>query len=212
MAQKFEVDGKEVEFYSADDLAAAKTAVEGEWKPKVDELTGKLEKAISDGRSKSKSITDFKELTDAQYAKLGEAEQTIYDNQKLIADQGKIISAADQKAYDSARAGVISKVANGNKDLVEKITAMYDLVGLEDDTPEKMEIRARAARGALGETQPDLLNSLGFVGGGWAPKPKEDTSDGKKTFADTDAGKAGAAELGLKINYTDEEKKRLGIA
>ena len=213
--QKVEIDGKEVEVYLASEVTeretAAKAAVEAEWKPKVDDLTTKYEKAVADGRSKSKSIADFKELTDSQYAKLDEVQKTLYDNQKLIADQGKVISEIDQKTYESAVAAGIARVVGADKATQEKVKAMYDAINLEDDTPEKIETRARAALGALGGSQPDLLSSLGFVGGGWQSKPNETKAKEGDTFADTDAGRAAARELGLKIEYTEAEKKALGI-
>jgi hypothetical protein len=78
------------------------------------------------------------------------------------------------------------------------MSEMYDLIGIKAQTPEQIEAKVLMTLGAIGTSTPDLVASVnGFSGGSYAP-PVVPGNDGK-SFADSDAGKAGANELGLTL-------------
>lgn len=207
----------EIEVFTTDELnakvAEAKTSVEGEWKPKVEKLTGDLTEAEKRGAARAVEMGQFRKLNEDQKAKLTETERSLYDNMELLNGEREKNAGADKKAYDGAVAAAIRGIVGKNDALFQKTLDMYGVIGLEDVTPEQIATKAKAAFGALGMASPDLLASAGFrTDGAFEPPQKVKDPNEKPSFADTDEGKAAARSLGLKIEYTDEEKKQLGIA
>ncbi len=195
--QKVEIDGAEVEVYTAEEhtaaLEAAKTAVKGEYEPKVAELTGQLTEAQKAAAERSGQFKEFRKLSEEQVEKLSEAQKTIYQNTVLLAEKDAKIAEGAKISRDSAITAAIAAKVSDTK-VAAEVRKMYDIIGLTDDTAEGIAARTTAALGALGANQPDLLASVGLGGGTFdVPAPRND----KKSFADTDAGKALAAELGL---------------
>ena len=200
-------EGAEIEVYTAEEVTAretaAKTEVEGIWKPQLVEATEKLTDAEKRAAERAGEFANFRKLSDEQVAKLTVAERTIYENTLLLqAEKDKNIEN-DKKVYDAAvDATIRAKVGNDPK-LFEKAKAMYKVIGLEDATPEQMQQRATAAVGALVQTEPDLLAVIGVSSSGSYMPPVAAAKD--DSFAATERGKAGAAELGLIIEAPKKE-------
>ncbi len=197
--QEVEINGEMVEVYTAEEhtaaVDAAKVAVEGEWKPKVDTLTKDLTEAQRAAAVRSGEFKEFRKLSEEQVEKLSEAQKTIYQNTLLLAEKdAKLAEGAKTSRESAVTAAIRAKVSD--EKIAAEVRKMYDIIGLDDATPEGIVARTNAALGALNTTQPDLLASIGFSGGSFQPPQKE--SD-KESFADTDAGKGLAKELGLEI-------------
>lgn len=199
MSQKIEIDGVETELFTADELAAKAAEIEGIYKPQVEKLTGDLTAAQKASQERAAEFgqarTKFEELSKEQLSKLSEAELVIYNNTRILAEKDAQIAESNKKVHDSAvDAALKAKVGNDPK-LLEKAKAMYSVIGLEDLTPEQISSRAAAAVGALMQSEPDLLASISVsLGGTYAPPVVVKTDE---SFANTEAGKAGAADLGL---------------
>ncbi len=197
--QEVEINGEMVEVYTAAerdaDIAAAKTAVEGEWKPKVDGLTKDLTEAQKAAAARSGEFKEFRRLSEEQVEKLSEANRVIYQNTVLLADKDAKLAEGEKNTRETAiNAAIAAKVSDAK--VAAEVRKMYDIIGLDDSTPEKIAERTQAALGALGANQPDMLAAVGLGGGTWEPPT---TARTEKSFADTDNGKALAAELGLQV-------------
>lgn len=191
-------DTKQIEVFTAEEVATKTAAVEATYKPQVTELTEKLTEAEKRSAERAGEFAQFRKLSEEQVSKLTIAEKTIYENGLALQAEREKNVASEKKTYEAAvDATIRSKVGNDSK-LFEKAKDMYKVIGLEDITPEQMQARATAAVGALMQTEPDLLASIGVsVGGTYEPpKPK---AQGEGSYADTEAGKAAAAALGLTI-------------
>lgn len=196
--------GEDVEVFTAEDVAAreatTRTAVENEWKPKVQaevDLRTAAEKRADDKAVQlSQQRTTFEKLSEEQLTKLSDAERIIYNNQKIMADSAEREAATAKTAKENAVAAAIRAKVGTDQKLFDKAKDMYAILGLDDSSQEGIEKRVIASLGALGSTEPDLLAGAGFSGGSFVP-PVEVKKDGDKTFADSDQGKAGAAELGI---------------
>jgi len=195
-------DGKEIEVYTASEVqereAAAKAAVEGEYKPKLEDLTGKLTKAEQAAAQRAVEFGQFRKLSEDQVKALSEKDAIIYANQlkfqELAEADAKKRKEAIEAQVDSA---LRSKIGTDEK-LFAKAKEMYGLIGIEANTPEEISKKVLVTLGAVGQAEPDLIASVFGAGSGSfePPKPK---GEGEKTFADTEAGKKAAAELGLVI-------------
>lgn len=195
---KVEIDGVETEVFTAADVTARETAVRGEFEPKLTAAQQEADRLSGLLKERAEEFKGFRKLSDEQVEKLDIASRTIYENGlALEAEREKnagYAKAAKESAIDVA---IRSKVGTDAK-LFEEAKKMYQIVGLEDNTPEGIAARATAAFGALSTSQPDLLASAGFsFGGGFAPP--EEKSKGEQTFADTDAGKEFAKKMGMVI-------------
>lgn len=202
----------EIEVFTTDELAAkvaeATAAAEGVWKPKLGELETKLTEAQQRVADRAVQMGQFRKLSDEQKAKLDETQRLLYDNMELLDAERTKNAGADKKAYDTAVASAIRGIVGKNDVLFGKVKDMYDVIQLEDVTPEQVAVRAKAAFGALGMSSPDLLASAGFrTDGAFEPPSEKKDPNAKESFADTPEGKAAAAALGLKIDLTDDEKK-----
>ncbi len=211
--QKVEINGEEVEVYTAAerdaDIAAAKAAVEGEYKPKLTAAETESKRLEGLLEVRAGEFGEMRKLSEEQLSKLTAAERINYENVMLLAAEREKNSKADKAAYEATVTATIrGKVGNDPK-LFEEARKMYDLIGLEDITPEGVGRRADAAIGALGRIEPDLLAAAGMGGGDFKPPVQGD--GGKTSFADSEAGKVMANELGIQTEYTAEQKKVLGI-
>lgn len=213
MVHKVEIDGVETEVYTAAerqaDIDAAKAATEGEWKPKMDAVTTDLTEARKALGERTTEFAQFRKLNTEQVAQLAEKDRIIYQNQLSINEEREKFAATAKTAHEAAITSVIKTKVGSDEKLAAEARKMYDLVGLEDLTPEQIAIRADAAIGALARTQPDLLAAAGLGSGGNFEPPRQ--GDETTSFADTPAGKQLANELGIQTEYTPEQKKALGL-
>lgn len=212
MSQKVEIDGAEVEVYTADEVTARETAARdaaaGEWKPKYEQTTAELAEARKALGNRAEEFSQFRKMSDEQKAKLTEQDRVIYENQlALNAEREKNVASEKVQKEAAVTSAIRSKVGSDEK-LFAKVKGMYDVLGLDGNTPEQIASKVAAAIGALGGTEPDLLAAAGFSVGGFEP-PKQ--GNDKASFADSEGGKGLAAALGLKTEYTVEEKKRLNL-
>lgn len=203
MTMKIENDkGEEIEVYTADEVqareAAARTAVEGEYKPKLEDLTGKLTKAEQSAAQRAVEFGQFRKLSEDQVKALSEKDAIIYANQLKFQEMAEADVAAKKLAAETTRDAVIRAKVGTDQKLFDKVKDMYSLIGIEANTTQEIERKVLATLGALGQTEPDLVATIsGFNVGSFEP-PKQKT-DQDKSFADTDAGKAAAKELGLTL-------------
>lgn len=199
--RKVEIDGEEVEVYTAAErdtaIAETRTAVEGEWKPKFEtaeqekvRLAGILE---ARGRELVGQEAKFKKLSDEQYAKLEEKDRTIYDNQVALNDRDAKIADADKKVHESSVDAAIRAKVGTDTNLFTKVKEMYAIINLEDLSADQIAQKVNVAFGAVGTTAPDLLAAAGFTSGGFEP-PRRETKD---SFADSERGKEIAGRLGI---------------
>lgn len=210
--QKVEINGEPVDVYTAAerdaDIAAAKKEVTDSFNPKLTEAEKektRLEELLA---IRSGEIKGIRKLSDDAVSKLTAAERVIYENGIEIAEANKRADDSKKAAHESAIISTIrTKVGNDEK-LYTEAKKMYDILGLTDNTPDEMNVRVDAAIGALGRTQPDLLAAAGMGGGRFEPPVRE---AGAKSYAETEQGKQGAAELGIQLEYTDAQKKALGL-
>lgn len=201
--QTVEINGEQVEVYTVAEhtaaVDAAKAAVEGEWKPKVDGLNVKLtdaEKAAAKRAAEFGAARgEFNRLSEEQQAKMSATELTLYKNQELLAEKDKQLGESAKVAKENAVAAAIRAKVGTDQKLFEETLKMYGMIGLDDATSEGITARATAALGALGSTQPDLLATAGFANGAYLPPTPPGPAS--NSFADSDAGKAMAKELGL---------------
>lgn len=199
-------EGVEIEVYTAEEVktqteTAVSTAVKakevefGKTKAEIDTELANAKKALGE---RAAEFGQFRKLNEETVAKLTVAERTIYENQKSMAEE-KEKNQATEKAATEARvtAAIRAKVGTDEK-LFTKVKGMYDIIGIEAKTPEEIEKKTLAALGALGQTEPDLVATVaGFSGGSYTPPVVK--KEGEGSFADSERGKSGAAELGLKF-------------
>lgn len=194
-------DGKEIEVYTADEVAAASTAAatakEAEFTPKLTAAEGEKTRLEGLLKDRAAEFAGFRKLSDDQVAKLDEKDRVIYENQiELQKEREKGVESA-KKTREATISSKIREKVGTDETLFNKVKEMYEVINIEDATPEQVEVRVAAALGALSTTSPDLLAKVaGFGGGTFAPPVIKQEGDGK-SFADSEAGKAGAAELGL---------------
>lgn len=201
MSQKIEINGVDTEVFTEEEVmareTAARTAVEGEYKPKLEEATTKLTAAEQAAAARAAEFGQFRRLSDEQVKQLSEKDTIIYRNQELLAEeQKKNLDSATTIKKASIDAAIRAAVGTDQK-IFDEAKKMYDLIGIEDNSPEGVATRVKAAIGALGTTAPDLLAAAGFSSGSFEP-PKQ-AQQGEESFADSERGKQGASELGIII-------------
>lgn len=196
MSQKVDIDGEEVEVYTADEVAAAKAEVEGQFKPQIDELNGKLTEAEKRAAERAGEFKQFRELNEKQVAELSEKDRILYENTKALKAATDEIAAERNKGIKAQVDAAIAAKAGGNEKLANRMKDMWAVIGIDATTPEAIAQKANMVLGALSTTEPDLVASVGTFSG--AALPPNGAGEGKN-FADTERGKAGADELGLKI-------------
>lgn len=203
---KVEHEGAEIEVYTADEV---KAQVEGEVAKVKTEFGGKVTDLESELTIAKKALGDragefkqFRELHADVVEKLSVAERTIYENQKLQHEE-KVKREGDEKVKrEGLVANAIKAKTGADEKLFEKVKGMYELIGIEANTSEEIERKVLATLGAIGSTEPNALASIaGFSSGSYIPPTQ---NNNEKSFADSEKGKAGAAELGLKL---DADKK-----
>lgn len=207
---KVEIDGAEVEVYTAAErdaaIAETRTAVEGEYKPKLTtaEAEQKRLQGLIDSRAEEfkNAGEKFRRLSDEQVAALDAAQRTIYENQAALQTEREGRIASDKRVYESTRDTAIRTKVGSDTALFDKVKEMYGVIQLEDVTPEQMTARVNAAFGAVGTTSPDLLAAAGFGSGNFEPPVQKEN---EKSFADTEGGKALAEKLGMMVEAPKQQ-------
>lgn len=206
MPKTIELDGEQVEVFTAAEVEAAKTeiktTVEAEYAPKLADLTTKITAAETAAAARAGEFTNFRKLSDEQVAALAEKDRIIYQNSLVLKEEQDKRVALEKTTHDNAVTSVIKGKAGTNADLQKKMEEMWPLIQIEALTPEQMEAKAQMVLGAISTTTPNLLAGvIGFTGS-YAPPSGDD--DGKKGFGETERGKAMAGALGL---LTEAPKK-----
>lgn len=183
-------------------VTEAVTAKETEFSGVKTELEGKIAEKDKALGARANEFAQFRKLTDEAYAKLDDVSKQLYENQ-LAQNTEREKRAEDEKVAHAATVDSFLKTKAGTDEkLFSKMKEMWAIVGIEANNPEQMEQKAKMILGAIGTTEPDLLASIGGLNGGvFAPGQSggDRTVERKESFADTEKGKAGAAELGLPI-------------
>lgn len=194
-------DGEEIEVYTADEVQARETAAaaakEAEYAPKITDLEGKLTDTTKRLNERTGEFAQFRKLNDEQVAKLSEAERINYENTLALQKSEEARVAAETNAQKSLVTTAIKVKAGTNTKLEEEMTKAWELVNVVATTPEEVELKAQMVLGMLSVQQPDLVASANGFNGGFAP-PAPPRKEGD-SFADTDAGKTLANELGLTL-------------
>lgn len=197
-------DGAEVEVYTAEEVAAAKTeaataaakAKDDEYTPKLAEVTGKLTEAEKAAAQRAGEFAQFRKLSDEQVAALTEKDRIIYQNGLALKESEDKRVAAETKNQTDAVNTVIKAKANGNAELQKKIEEMWPLIGVEATTPEQIELKAQMVLGAISTTTPNLIASAAGFNGTYTPPGGEGEG---QSFAATEGGKGLADKLGLTL-------------
>lgn len=190
-----------MEVFTADEVTAreeaARTAVKGEYEPKLTDLTGKLTEAEKRAAERAGEFAEFRKLRDEDVAKLSEKDRIIYENQVRFDAAEKQRTADAETAQKSAVDNAIKAKAGDNAALIEKMTTMWDVIKVDAKTPEQIEAKMLMVLGAISTTTPDLVATVnGFGGGSFQPPSTKKDGD---SFADTEGGKSLGAKLGLKL-------------
>lgn len=208
MSKLFDKDGNEVEAFLPDEVQvqvnAATEGVKAEYAPKLTALETELGTTKQALNERSGEFAQFRKLNDDVVAKLSVAERTIYENGLALHEANEKTATLEKEKVENTIKSVIKSKAGDNEPLAKKMTDMWSLFGIEATTPEAMEQKAVMILGAIGTQEPDLVATVaGFNGGHLPPKPIAQKEG--ETFADTEAGKKGAADLGL-ILETPQQK------
>lgn len=199
---KIEHEGQEIEVYTADEVVAretaAKTAAETEFKPKLEGLEKELGEARTALGARAGEFAQFRKLSDDQLKQLTEKDRIIYENQLSLQTEREKNAKLETERKTSAIDAAIKARTGSDEKLFAKVKEAYGIVQLKDETPEQLSTRVMAALGVASVSEPSLAAQVtGFTGGSYAPP--QPAGAGGKSFADTEAGKAGANELGLTI-------------
>jgi hypothetical protein len=191
--------GEEIEVYTAEELQAAVTAKEGELTPKLTQAQQDLEEARTALGARATEFSQFRKLNDEQVKKLTIAERTIYEN-GLALEEERQRREASEKATREAQVDSALRAKVGTDDkLFTKAKEMWAIIGIDPKTPEEVERKVLMVLGAIGTTEPNLVAAVpGFTGGTYIPPVTKKEGEGE-SFADTEQGKAAAAELGLTL-------------
>lgn len=197
-----DVSGEEIEVFTATEVSereeTARTAIRGEYDPKVKTLEEELSGAKTALGERASEFAQFRKLNDEQVGKLTIAERTIYENGLALDAANNARVLAETATRDAQIDGVIKVKSNGNPELAAKMKEMWAVIGLEATTPELIETKATMVLGALSTTVPDLVATANAFNGGTYTPPQPAKKEGE-SFADTEQGKLAAAELGLTI-------------
>lgn len=194
--------GEDIEVYTAEEMNAQ---VDEKLKAKDEEFGVKLtakEQELADARKalgdRAGEFKQFRKISDEAVQKLGVAERTIYENQLLMQQMKEEGEAKNKQSLDNTIDMAIRAKTGGDEKLYTKIKETYSVINLEANTSEQITNKINMAIGAIGITEPNILAELGsFQGGSF--QPKIDDTNKEKTYADTDAGKGLAAQIGLKL-------------
>ena len=194
MAKAFNEAGEEIEVFTAEDVAAAKTEIENQYKPQVEQTQKERDEARAALAERTGDFARFRKLNEDQVKQLSEKDRIIYENSLALAKANDDRVEGEKKVLNSNIDTALRAKVGTNDKLFEEAKKMWDIVGITAVTPEEIAAKTNIVLGALSQAQPDLIASSGFAGGSFEP-PKVVTTE--KSFADTPEGEAAAKELGL---------------
>ena len=149
-------------------------------------------KALAD---RAGEFRQFRKLSDDSIAKLSITEKTLYDNNLLLQEQMEKNKQLEKSAYENKIDSVLRSKAGNDEKLFQKMKDTWSIIGVDAQTPEQIELKSKMVLGAISVSEPNLVaNTSGFSGGYMPPVPQ---GQAEKSFADTEQGKAFAADLGL---------------
>lgn len=195
-------DGSEVEVFTAEEVQAK---VSDEVKKKETEFgkvqTG-LESQLTEAKTalgeRAKEFVQFRKLNAETVQKLSVTERALYENQLVQEKKDEERTLKEKEQQKASVDSAIRAKAGNNEKLFTKMKEVWDVIGIDATTPEQISSKLGMVIGAISSSQPDLVASIGDFRGSHMP-PELGGGAGNKSFADTEKGKAGAAELGLII-------------
>lgn len=207
MAKLYDENGAVVEGAMLPDevttkVSEAVTAKETEFNTTKTELEGKLAEKDRALGARANEFAQFRKLTDDAVAKLSDVEKQLYENQLAQQTDREAREVSDKATREANVKSFIRTKAGTDDKLFAKMEEMWAVVGIQANTPEEMEQKAKMIIGAIGSTEPDLIASLGSMNGS-AFVPGGNTEGGQKNedagFGTTEKGKNFAADLGIVI-------------
>lgn len=190
-------EGVEVEVYTAEELKSAVKVKEeefGKTKTQIEKERDDARKALGE---RTTEFGHFRKLNEEQLKKLDEKDLIIYNNGLKLKEAEDKRTADEKKAREASIEGAIRSKVGTDEKLFGKAKDMYNLIGVEANTPAEMEKKVMMVLGAIGSTEPDLVASVqGFGGGSYQPPV---TKKEGESFADTERGKAAAKDFGLTL-------------
>lgn len=188
----YDENGEEMEGALPPDEAKA---LKEELEAKAQELKEKSER-LQGLESKDMNFRRLEQMTEAEKSKLTEKETELMKRQEALEDQQR---SFENKQIESIKEYAIKNLVGEDAELREKILEKYKSIAGEAKTPEEISERVADAF-AMARRKNESINPLAAVMGvpGSAPKQKSGN------FADTDAGKALAKELGM--SFVNEKK------
>lgn len=199
MTKLYDSEGAEVEAFLPDEV---KSQVETAVKTKETEFTTvktTLEQELTEAKkalgARAGEFAQFRKLNDDVVEKLSVADRTIYENQLALKEEREKNAVAEKTRVESQVDSAIRAKAGTDDKLFGKMKDMWSVIGIDAQTPEAIDAKARMILGAISTTEPDLLASVGFKGGSWQPPETEKKTD--DTIPRTDAGRKIEELLGL---------------
>ena len=182
---------EEIEVYTAEELQAK---IEEKETEKAQIVKERDEARVALG-NRTAEFGQFRKLNDGAKAKLSEAEKLNYENSLLLHEQLEKNKELEKNVRQSQVDSILrAKVGNDDK-LFQKAKETWNIININAETPDEIDAKSRMVLGALGIQDTNPVASVGNFSGGYLP-PGAQGSEGK-TFADTDRGRAAAAELGI---------------
>lgn len=192
--------GEDIEVFTSDEIQAQ---IDERVKAKEDEHAGVLrtkEEELAETRKalveRAGEFKQFRKLNEDSVAKLSVAERTIYENTVVMNELREKAEGDAKAAHDRMVDDQIRTKAGTSDALYQKLKDTYSLIGIEAVTPEEVSNKISMALGAIGTVAPDLLATIGGIGGIAVPAG---VTEKKESFADRPEGQGLAERLGLKI-------------
>lgn len=195
MGKYIDNEGNEVEAFSQEELdaklAETKTALESEYKPKLESLQSDLDStkiALSKLENKDFNFRKLEELNDEERKKLSAQEIELMQRQESIEKQQQELAKQredDQKKQKEDReTRLFRKYIGNNKELGEKVKFHYDRLADKAETEEEIERKLQdAIRLATPELKADPLTSAINSGGSYPVDAQKELSSSQKDLA-----------------------------
>lgn len=207
MAELYDKDGAVVEGAMLPDEVMAKvteavTAKETEFNGIKTTLETELDGTKKRLAERSSEFAHFRKLSEDDKKKLSTLELQLYENQEVQENERVAREAQAKEQHEKNVESFIRTKSGTDEKLFAKMKEMWGVFGVNAVTPEEMEQKSKMIIGAIGNSEPDLLASIGGINGAaLAPGQgqngqKEEKKDG---FGTTDAGKGLASDIGIVI-------------